>query len=100
LSTPLQPSWLIDEIDPPTEPVPVVRELLTERIPVQAPRRMDLSHRRTAAREAKPPSQPRGSRNLVAVVLMLVLLLGGATAVISAFLDAVTTDSTSTSSPR
>jgi hypothetical protein len=90
MSTPLQPIWLIDPIDPRTEPVLVVQEPRTERIPVRAPRRVDTSQDRDARRGATLPSRPRGSRNLLAVVLMLVLLLGGATAVISAFLDPAT----------
>ena len=90
MSTPLQPIWLIDPIEPPTEPVLVVREIpdpLTEAIPVQRPRQVNSTSDRPAARRSVPPSpQPqRGTRNLVAVVLMLVLLLGGAATVISAF---------------
>jgi hypothetical protein len=40
MSTPLQPIWLIHPIEPPTEPVLVVQEPLTELIPVQLPRYM------------------------------------------------------------
>ena len=90
MSTPLQPIWLIDPIEPPTDPVLVVREIpdpLTEAIPVQRPRQVNSTPDRPAARRSVPPSpQPqRGTRNLVAVVLMLVLLLGGAATAISAF---------------
>ena len=92
MSTPLQPIWLIDPIEPPTEPVLVVREIpepLTDAIPVQRPRQLSSAPERPAARRSVPPSpQPhpqRASRNLGAVVLMLILLLGGAATLISAF---------------
>ena len=90
MSTPLQPIWLIDPIEPPTDPVLVVGEIpdpLTEAIPIQRPRQVNNAPERSAARRSVPPSpQPqRGTRNLIAVVLMLVLLLGGAAAAISAF---------------
>ncbi len=84
MSTPLQPIWLIDPIEPPTEPVLVVREIpepLTDAIPVQLTAPGETAPRtRPAARRSVPPApRPgRGSRNLVAVVLMLMLLLGGA----------------------
>jgi hypothetical protein len=91
MSTPLQPIWLIDPVDPPTDPVLVVREIpdpLTDVIPVQRPRPGSNTPLRLAVpRTASSRLQPRyGSRNLVAVVLMLMLLLGGAATVISAFL--------------
>jgi hypothetical protein len=98
MSTPLQPIWLIDPIEPPTEPVLVVHEPLTELIPVQLPRYMGTGQVLPAARPV-PQSRPRRHRNIIAVILMLGLLLGGVTAVISAFLDGAT-ERTSTSSSR
>ena len=99
MSTPLQPIWLIDPIEPPTDSIPVLREPLTEVIPVQRPRlEGSAQDRPTARRSAPPPSRPRrGYRNLVAALLMFILLLGGATAAISAFLDG---NPASNSSPR
>jgi hypothetical protein len=100
MSTPLQPIWLIHPIEPPTEPVLVVQEPLTELIPVPLPRHMGTGQVLPAARRPVPQSRPSRQRNIVAVILMLGLLLGGVTAVISAFLDGATTERTSTSSSR
>ncbi len=100
MSTPLHPIWLIDPIEPSTEPVLVVREPLTELIPVQLPRHVSSGQDRPTARRPAPQSRPSRHRNVIAVILMLGLLLGGVTAVISAFLDGATTERASTSSSR
>lgn len=92
--------WQLDPIEPPTEPVLSVRDLLTERIPVQESHGVTILQNRPAARLANPPSRPRKVQNLIAVALMLLLLLGGATAVISALLDGADSNPAPRSSPR